>query len=112
MGRAATFLRRQLHLLLALVLFAQTLGLVHRVLHAPSVHPTAAQAEHDFGHDAGDIDCRLFDQLAHADIAFGTPAPAVAEARPLPPAAQLPAGRLAPQASGFLARGPPPSVRA
>lgn len=111
MGRASTFLRRQLHLLLALVLLAQTLGLVHRVLHARADHPVAA-ASSAFGHDAGDLDCRLFDQLAHADIAFGIAALPIVQVQPLPPAAVLPAGRLAPQASGFLARGPPPSVRA
>lgn len=107
--RSLELLHRGWPLLLAALLLAQTLGLVHRVLHAPA---TTAAATHDagapgFGHDAGDGQCRLYDQLAHGDLAFGAmPALAVV---PLPAATAgvPPAGRLAPQASGFLARGPP-----
>lgn len=69
-------------LALALVIL-QTLGLTHRVAHAPQV-PMAAPAfaasvghhahDHDrwdalFGHESAGEDCRLFDQLALADLA-------------------------------------------
>lgn len=110
MNRAHALLRHHLPLLLAALLCVQTLGLVHRVLHARAV-PAVASAEADFGHAAGDADCRILDQLAHADLAFGLAVPVVVASRPLPPATRLPAGRLAAQASGYLARGPPPSVR-
>ncbi|MBX3606409.1 MAG: hypothetical protein KF788_14105 [Piscinibacter sp.] len=113
--------RRWLPLLLAAMLLAQGLGLVHRVLHAPrsgvpGVHaseavgtgaPQARAAGDAFGHDEGDPQCRLFDQLAQGDLAFGVVAVAVAAPAPSTPPGAPPTGRLAPQASGFLARGPP-----
>lgn len=111
MTHAHAWFRRHLPLLLAALLCVQTLGLVHRVLHArPDTAGASAPAL--FGHAAGDADCRVLDQLAHADLAFGVVTPALPVAQPQPPQAQLPAGRLAAQASGYLARGPPPSVRA
>ncbi len=109
--------RIALPLLAAAMLMLQALGLWHGVVH-PGVHADTAVAQgHDHsdghhaegfgGHDDGDGQCRLYDQLAHADLVFGQ-APAFACARvgnALP--AAVPAGRLAPQAAGFLARGPP-----
>lgn len=101
--------RRWLPLLLAAMLFAQALGLVHRVLHAPAPAAQVQAAAHDaFGHDEGDAQCRLYDQLAQGDLAFGSPAACAVGPVMATPAGALPAGRLAPQASGFLARGPPP----
>ncbi|MBK1689157.1 hypothetical protein [Rubrivivax gelatinosus] len=55
------------------LLAAQWLGLAHTVLHAPA--PAQQHAEpHDHGlaalfagHDEGGSDCRLYDQLAHAE---------------------------------------------
>ncbi len=95
--------------MLAALLFAQMLGLVHRVAHAQAGAPAAVvapQAAKLFDQHA-DAECRLYDQLMHADLAVGA-APAV-DVLPMlaPQAASLPAGRLAPQAAGFLARGPP-----
>ena len=71
------------------------------------------------GHQAGSADCRLIDQLAHADalcgsasLPTGQPRAAATSAAALLPA--LPAGN----AAAYLARGPPaaalrrPSVRA
>lgn len=105
--------RRWLPPLLALLLLVQTLGLLHRVLHAPGRHAVAhvtAQsggAASPFGHDDGDLQCQLYDQLAHADLAFGA-APVLAVIVPAHAREGVPpAGRLAPQAAGFLARGPP-----
>ena len=102
--------RRWLPLLLAALLLAQTLGLVHRVLHRPgggTVVSAADGRQHAFGHDDGDSQCRLYDQLAQGDLAFGSVTLSVAPALPAGCVGALPAGRLAPQAAGFLARGPP-----
>lgn len=112
MDRDLPTARRWLPLLLAAMLLAQALGLVHRVLHAPASGAALAQVQwqvHDdaFGHDEGDVQCRLFDQLAHGDLAFGAGTAPAAQGAPLTPAGTPPAGRLAPQASGYLARGPP-----
>jgi hypothetical protein len=104
-------------LLLALVL-APFLGQVHRVLHtgAPATalaHAADGSHAHGglaslFGDHVDGNDCRLYDQLGHADLACGVPAPAL----PLPvvPAFVL-AWRegeaLARFAALFDARGPP-----
>lgn len=118
MHRHSVRIRRiALPLLAVAMLMLQALGLWHGVVH-PRGHELAAAVtvpDHDHadhadgfgGHDDGDGQCRLYDQLAHADLVFGQ-APAFACARignALP--AAVPAGRLAPQAAGFLARGPP-----
>ncbi len=94
------------------MLMLQALGLWHGIVHH-GVHAEAhAHASHAPGgifddHDDGDAQCRLYDQLAHADIAFGS-VPVLAGPEPFELRAQaVPAGRLAPQAAGFLARGPP-----
>jgi hypothetical protein len=115
-------LRRPLAgLLVCALLLTQALGVLHRTLHADG--PPLARADHaqpadpdDQGHglfdalfaqhhDAGD--CQIFDQLSHADgvgFAFvepGSMAPAQA------PAQALSTPKLAAQAAGYLARGPP-----
>lgn len=99
------------------MLMLQALGLWHSVVH-PSGHAGAVVAQaHDHhpgehgdrfaGHDDGDAQCRLYDQLAHADLVFGEgPSFSCAHADGVLHAA-VPAGRLAPQAAGVLARGPP-----
>lgn len=111
--RSARRLRRiWLPPMLAALLFAQMLGLVHRVAHAHAGTPTVVAAVPHAAtlfeaHSDASPECRLYDQLMHADLVFG--ASLAVEALPaLPPqAACIPAGRLAPQAAGFLARGPP-----
>jgi hypothetical protein len=103
--------RVALPLLAAAMLWLQALGLWHGVLHARG-HDTPSSVHAGGGgtladHDEGSDECRLYDQLAHADLACSAPA-ALAEAElSLVPDAPVPAGRLAPQAAGFLARGPP-----
>lgn len=95
-------------LLALLLLAAQAAGIAHRVAHAPGLAPVhAAWVD---GHESGAADCRLVDQLAHADVLCGAaPAPplalrvAQAATAPLPQA--LPAGT----AAVYLARGPPPA---
>ena len=109
-------LRRPLAgLLVCAMLLAQALGLAHRIQHGGGTQRLAAAAGADVPqlrsswfathHDAAD--CRLFDQLSHAD------APGF-ELAPLPPAdlpAALPQARQPmPPASVRcvpLARGPP-----
>lgn len=105
--------RLLLPLLAAALLWLQALGLWHHVVHGAAGHGDLAVAaadahDHAFaGHDEGDPQCRLYDQLAHADLAFGSASAVPVLAVRGEPMAATPAGRLAPQAAGFLARGPP-----
>jgi hypothetical protein len=119
------------------LLLAQTLGLLHRVAHAPTaglgphkfaaaqsrpVEPAAAvhaSAEHApsgghglaalfGGHDGGG--CASYDQAAHSDLLVSA-APALgAIAVSVAVAAPQCAGQPAAQAAGYLARGPPALV--
>lgn len=118
--------RRLLPLLAVALLWLQALGLWHHVVHGVALEgPVAAvsASAHDADghggdhgdhgladHDAGDPQCRLYDQLAHADLAPGSAGTAPVLAVGGTPLAATPAGRLAPQAAGFLARGPPPAA--
>lgn len=50
------------------LLTAQTLGLMHSVLHIPHVqHQTDSRLEHLFSGHGDDSVCRLFDQASHGD---------------------------------------------
>lgn len=95
--------------LAALLLLAQGLGLSHRIAHAPSHGPAQVHASawgHD--HEAGSADCRLVDQLAHADALCAPPTaalPLVATAQTA--VAPLPSSRPADTAAAYLARAPP-----
>ena len=108
-------LRRSLiGLMLAAWVLTQALGVVHHVM---SGH-TAASAQAD---DAGarllkalfaghhdDRDCKAFDQLAHADLAFGfAGVPAAHDSGDTPLIVSHRFWQIAAQAAGFLARGPP-----
>ncbi len=95
-------------LLAMLLLVSQATGLAHRIAHATPAGGTTAQAVWKADHQAGSADCRLVDQLTHADVLCGG---ALAAAPLLPPAATAVAlaaeavrARPAPQ---HLARGPP-----
>ncbi|MFT3666388.1 hypothetical protein [Piscinibacter sp.] len=107
MSRRQGLRRIALPLIAAAMLMLQAVGLWHGVVHAHAQARAGAAAGSFAGHDEGDAQCQLFDQLAHADIAFGAPAAFDGPSLPGHPDAQLPAGRFAPQAAGFLARGPP-----
>jgi len=114
--------RRNLSTLVAVaLLFAQTLGLLHAVVHAPHLRqgePAAAAAEHTgarssqlpgdaFSHEAGDTTCRLFDALACGSGVVAASAPAAAcPASAGPLFVQLAPPHAAPRAQ-FEARGPP-----
>ena len=119
-------------LLAALLLTAQALGLAHRIEHAPgsaqrlhalgvaaqggtaaagAAWSAAGQGSDTHGmaaHQAGDADCRLVDQLAHADgladAAAGLPA-----VLPTPVLALTPAAPVAvpPLPAAYQARAPP-----
>lgn len=104
------------------ILLSQTVGLLHQVVHAPSGHPpamafTASPAQTDHGlnwlaklfadHKKDSGDCRLFDQLAHADL---LPTVATMALPVVPPAfvlLRLEGEAVARWASLFDARGPP-----
>jgi hypothetical protein len=91
--------------LVAALLFAQALGLMHRVWHAPGLEEVPARLVDGHAHDTPE--CRLVDQLAHADGLVGaSPAPALLPA-PAAPALPSRSPALAAQAAGALARGPP-----
>jgi hypothetical protein len=104
-------LRRPLAgLLVCALLLTQALGLLHRVLHAGGPSHTV----HELGrlealfanhHDPGD--CQIFDHLSHADgVGYAFVEPGAVPPKTMPaPVLQAPA--LAPQAAGYLARGPP-----
>jgi hypothetical protein len=105
--------RRWLPLVLGALLFAQMLGLVHRVAHpsneaAATLSAPAAPGAHALwdGHDDGS-QCRLYDQLAHADLVVDTPGVGSVTATAAVACASPRGWRLAAQAAGFLARGPP-----
>ena len=105
-------------LLVALVL-AQTLGLVHRIVHAPigghpAVTASASTASSGiawlkalFAGHSSEQGCDLYDQLSHADA---VPQAAIA-ALVVHDADAVPSWhsgvQAAAQAAGFLARGPP-----
>lgn len=116
--RSTTTVRRiALPLLAALMLMLQAFGLLHAVMHgmghgAGHVGHARSAASHDvagdlFGDHDDDATCRLYDQLAHADAACGMPSLALCDAVQAHADVALPSGRHAPQAAGFLARGPP-----
>jgi hypothetical protein len=107
-------LLRALSLALMLLL-AQGLGLSHGVAHAQRAPATdspapaaAGEPAWDQSHQAGDVECRLIDQLGHVDAVVAGLPPAL----PAPCAEQsLAAGHCAARqascAAGYLARGPP-----
>ncbi len=114
-----------------LLVLSQTLGFVHSVRHMPAVGhalalvgPAAAgerqatasdpadgafgySVDSAFGHTAGSAECRVFDQLTHADLALGIAAdallPQAVDARICPAPASADSAR----AWRAQARGPP-----
>jgi hypothetical protein len=108
-------LRRSLiGLMLSALVLTQLLGVMHRMMIGHAAHSAHAvdagahllQALFAGHHD--DRDCKVYDQLAHADLADGS---ALVQAADLPGDTPLIAThcawQIAAQAAGFLARGPP-----
>jgi hypothetical protein len=90
-------------LLAAVLLLAQGVGMAHRFAHAPSAGDGWSQ-----DHEAGGAECRLIDQLAHADALCGGNAPVPGLVRVSATASARPAGALAIAApAAYLARAPP-----
>ncbi len=108
------------------LVFAQALGLVHGTLHAAGFGPAVAQAAaaapaaaqaaarpdahgHGLfdGHAAGGAECRLYDQLGHADgLAFACPVlPPHGAAQPPAPVPARPAEPVF--FAAYAARAPP-----
>jgi hypothetical protein len=125
-SRPALARRAVLWAMLAALLFAQTLGLMHRVAHpgfVPSASaqvaalhgPAAASAQKAggwvanlFAHD--DAGCRLFDQAAHGAPLLDVPSLVLPLALAVHVFAWLEGQACARAAASFDARGPP-SVR-
>ncbi len=107
-------------LLLVTLIVAQSLGLLHRVAHsgaglshAPSHAQAGAAAEPLqtlFAQHRDRADCKLFDQVSHADGLVALDVCSCAPAPLTPDTPVHPGWQLASQAAGFLARGPPPTV--
>jgi hypothetical protein len=122
-----------LAMLVALAL-AQTLGLIHRIVHAPAgsyaafvassagagaafnTGSTGAAAAFNtstdwlkalFAGHASEQGCDLYDQFSHADGVPAAPAVVVLLAAADVASPSPAASRVAAQAAGFLARGPP-----
>jgi hypothetical protein len=121
--------RRALFLLLAFALLsAQTLGMMHRIVHGPQVevghataeaHADGAEGDHDHahgwlaalfsGHADGDEGCRLLAAMGHDGLLLSHPAAGIA----LAPAFLLKilhGDFVARWAALFDARGPPPAI--
>ena len=108
-------LRRSLiGLMLVALVLTQALGVMHRMMsgHATSAAQTDdARAPHLKALFAGhhsERDCKVFDQLAQADLAGGLAVvPAAQDPGDTPVKAAQRCWQIAAQAAGFLARGPP-----
>jgi hypothetical protein len=104
------------HLTVASLLLAQSLGLLHRAVHQPAgghtfatatAQPAASAVAGLFAGHKLDSDCRLFDQLAHADLA---PLPVLALACDFNAArslATVPCGHQPAPERSYCARAPP-----
>lgn len=110
--------RTMLFVVMAALVLVQTLGLMHRVVHAPqaflAVHAEATDRAKAPGgwlarlyaaHEANG--CESYDQLAHADFLWGCPAGTTAPAMSSATPSDNSGWQLAAQAAGYLARGPP-----
>jgi len=108
-------------LLVVALLWAQLLGLAHHVLHSPQAGTVPAVAQVAHGHeepasgllahllapDGDESDCRLYDQLGHADVLPALAQPSLALPLPLYVAQAVLACRFLPAPAPFEARAPP-----
>ena len=109
--RLTALRHRLLPLAIVLLLLAQTLALVHRVVHARGAPGVAASAtDHGLFSDHSTAECKLFDQLAPTDLA-PAPVPALSFAPAAePPLQAADAVPLAARLRAFRARDPPRSL--
>ena len=108
-----------LAIVLLAVALAQTLGVVHRIVHSPlTAHAAAAAGAHQaqagahflqalFAGHSTEHGCDLYDQLSHSDLLQVETVVVALLLVPQACASVAPAGRIAARAAGFLARGPP-----
>lgn len=100
------------------MLLVQSIGLLHGVAHRPlpagsplavSLQQAAPEVQkvQAFGHDRDSLDCRLYDQLAHADLAQGAATALPCGLGTAPQVAQAPAGHTPAFEQRYGARGPP-----
>ncbi len=108
-------------LLVVALLWAQLLGLAHRVLHSPQAGAVSVVAQAAQGYEAhatgllahllapaGDeSDCRLYDQLGHADVLPALALLALALPLPIFISQAVVAGLFLPAPAPFEARAPP-----
>lgn len=122
--------RATLWAVMAALLIAQTLGLLHRIVHAPqaahsglsalAAAPQIADHTHAAAATPADTDwlerlfgtheptgCESYDQLSHADFLWSCAAPPTVQATSTGVPLSHPGWQLAAQAAGYLARGPP-----
>ncbi|MET0334774.1 MAG: hypothetical protein ABW190_10925 [Rhizobacter sp.] len=95
---------------LSSLLFVQMLGLLHGIEHRPQANGAVAaqQVGETFGHPASSVECRLFDQVTHTDLAEGDTLPAfVRELAPQPPIAHAHDAHSPAFERHYGARGPP-----
>ena len=106
------------HLTVATLLLAQSLGLQHRAVHQPGgpvgIAVASAQATPTiaalFAGHALDSDCRLFDQLTHGDIASLPVLATACDFSEAPRLATVPCGHAPAPARSYCARDPPASA--
>lgn len=111
-------------LLVLALLWVQSLGLIHHVVHAPGLHAPDLHASsvvqgastapepgvqhgHFDSHHSGSTDCRLFDQLTHVDGAVSSALVQFSYPVLSGPLLALVAWRLVPLCTVFQARAPP-----
>lgn len=95
-------------LLALLLLVSQGAGLAHRIAHASSAGGATAQTVWKADHQPGSADCRLVDQLTHADVLCGATLAAAPLRLPADTAVALAAEAVRAQpAPQHPARGPP-----
>jgi hypothetical protein len=109
--------RRTAFIAVLALLLAQALGLAHGIAHPDAQALAFVAASHaghahagahgEQAHDEGSPQCRLIDQLTHADLLVAPPPVALPEVSPAPPStlAVWPAPAL--EAARACARGPP-----
>jgi hypothetical protein len=119
--RSATHRSWILQLAVASLLLMQSIGLLHGVAHRPgsggAVIAAAAGAALEpqaaglfAGHDRESLECRLFNQLAHADLASVPTLALPCDFGAAPHATPAPCGHVSAFTCGYHARGPPALV--
>lgn len=113
--RTSTLRHWAVHLAVAALLLAQSFGVLHRVAHQPlrvvadasSVVVGDSAVAQTWGHERDSSDCRLFDQLSHADLATVSPVGAACDFGSTPVASPIRHGHTPAATRHYGARAPP-----